>query len=204
MAGRTADIRAAACGGAHPRARAGGLTLVELVIALVVISVLVAIGLPNFTGFMSEQRVRAVASDLAGDLALARAEAASRGAPVIVARAGAAGCLVGGAGGTVWREGWCLFADANRNGAMDAGEQIKVQQPINPPLRICSPVGEFANTIVFGPRGQVVRTTAIGANDGIIVTDDTGGAAEARTRALFFGLGGRVAVVNQNRQALPC
>lgn len=181
-----------------------GITLVELAVVLAVVAIVAAIGLPNFTRFVSEQRVRAVASDLAGDLALARAEAAARGMPVIVARAGAVGCTIGGLGGTVWREGWCLFADANRNGTLDAGEQIKVQQPHNPPLRICSPVGEFANTIVFGPRGQVVRNTAVAANDGIFVTDDAGGAAESLTRALFFGVGGRVAVVNQNRQALPC
>lgn len=197
MAGRIAETMATL-------RRVRGLTLVELLIVLVVIAVLVAIGLPNFSGFVREQRVRAVASDLAGDFALARSEAAARGMPVIIARAGAVGCQIGGQGGTVWREGWCLFADANRNGTMDPGEQIKVQQPYNPPLRICSPVAEFANTVVFGPRGQIVRNTAITANDGIIVTDDTGGAAEARTRALLFGLGGRVAVVNQNRQALPC
>lgn len=204
MAGLIADRRRIGRGRGASCAASRGLTLVELLIGLVVVSVLVAIGLPNFTRFVGEQRVRAAASDLAGDFALARAEAAARGTPVVIARSGAANCVIGGAAGTVWREGWCLFADANRNGTMDAGEQLKVQQPYNLPLRICSPVGEFANTVVFGPRGQVVRNTAIGANDGMIVTDDSGGAAESLTRALFFGAAGRVAVVNQNRQAPPC
>ncbi len=185
-------------------AAGSGFTLVELVLVLVIAGILLAIGLPNFTDFVREQRVRSVASDLAGDFAYARAEAVRYSARVFVARAGSAGCTVGGSAPTAWRDGWCIFVDTNNNNTMDAGERLKVQQAVGPPVRICSTVGEFANTIIYGPRGQVVRTGAVGADDGITITDDTGGAARARTRTLMFGLVGRVNTVNRNFVTPPC
>jgi type IV fimbrial biogenesis protein FimT len=178
-----------------------GFTLIEMLVVVVIVSIVVAVGLPNFQEFIREQRVRSVASDLVGDLALARSEAARFSTRVIVARAGFAGCTMPG---TAWNEGWCLFVDNNANGTADAGEILKVQQPVGGGLRICSAVADFANTVVFTPRGQVVRNGAVGANDGLVITDDTTGAANSRTRILMFGLVGRVTTVTQNNAAPPC
>jgi len=193
-----------ACIPVAPRIRrcaAAGFTLIELAVVLTIAAILLAIGLPNFTDFIRDQRVRAIGSDMVGDFALARSEAVRFSTRVIIARAGAAGCTLTG---TTWREGWCMFADNNGNTSMDAGEQLKLQQALDGQVRICSAAADFANTIIFGPRGQVIRTSAIGANDGITITDDSTGAANSRTRTLMFGLVGRVTTVNQNQVAPPC
>jgi len=178
-----------------------GLTLVELLVVLVIGAILLAIGLPSFQDFIRDQRVRAVASDMVGDFALARAEAVRFSTRVVIARAGFANCSVAG---TAWNDGWCIFVDNNGNTSMDAGEQIKVQQATGGRVRICSAATDFADTIIFGPRGQVIRASAIGANDGITITDDSTGNANSRTRTLMFGLVGRVTTVNQNQATPPC
>lgn len=175
--------------------------MIEVLIVMVIAAILLAIGLPNFQDFIRDQRVRAIASDMVGDFALARTEAVRYSTRVIVARAGFAGCTMTG---TTWQQGWCIFADNNGNNSMDAGEQIKLQQPVGGQVRLCSAATDFADMIVFGPRGQVIRASAIGADDGMTVTDDSTGAANARTRTLMFGLVGRVTTVNQNMATPPC
>jgi type IV fimbrial biogenesis protein FimT len=55
-----------------------GFTLVELMVALVVLAILVSLGLPSFRDLIASQRERAAASALYDSLVLARAEAIKR------------------------------------------------------------------------------------------------------------------------------
>ena len=178
-----------------------GFTLIELLVVMAIAAILFAAGLPNFQDFIRDQRVRSITSDMLGDFALARSEAVRYSGRVVIARAGFGNCTVAG---TAWRDGWCMFADLNANNTMDAGEVLKVQQAVGGQVRICSAVADFANTVIFGPRGQVVRTAAIDVNDGMTITDDTSGPANSRTRTLMFGLIGRITIVNQNNTTPAC
>lgn len=178
-----------------------GFTLIELLVVLAIVAIVVTAGVPGFQDFIREQRVRSIASDMVSDFALARSEAARFSARVFVARAGFAGCTIAG---IAWNEGWCVFVDINANDTADAGEILRVQQAVGGNLRICSAAADLADTVVFGPRGQVVRNGAVDPDDGMVITDDSTGAANARTRILEFGLVGRVTTVNQNNVAPPC
>jgi type IV fimbrial biogenesis protein FimT len=66
---------------AHP---AGGLTLIEAMIALAVMALLLTLALPSFGDHLARQRLKAAAEMLAADLAEARFEAAQRGQPLYV------------------------------------------------------------------------------------------------------------------------
>jgi type IV pilus assembly protein PilA len=56
----------------RPRADEGGFTLVEMLIALLILGILVAIAIPSFVGFRSRAQDRAVQTQLRNGLSAAR------------------------------------------------------------------------------------------------------------------------------------
>lgn len=69
------------------RAPAGaqrGVTLVELMFVLIVVSVLAAVSVPSFVNIVVAQRLRAAGTDLVSSLQLARSEAIKRNGEVTV------------------------------------------------------------------------------------------------------------------------
>ncbi len=64
--------------------KTSGLTLVELMVALAVLAVAASLALPSFAAATARNKLKAVAENLAADLAEARFEAAGRGAAMHV------------------------------------------------------------------------------------------------------------------------
>lgn len=60
--------------------RSAGFTLVELMIALVIGAILLTVGIPSFTGFTLNQRVKTSAFEIVAALNYARSEAIKRNA----------------------------------------------------------------------------------------------------------------------------
>lgn len=82
----------------RPHRRAGGgFTLVEMMVAVSVLTVLAAVAAPNLRSFSAGQSVKAMASDLASDLLLARSEALKRNANVTLTPSGSS-----------WTAGWTV------------------------------------------------------------------------------------------------
>ena len=75
-----------------------GITLIELMVTLGVISVLLAIGVPSMQGTSQNSRLDSAISSLSGDFAFARSEAANRNVRVIV----------NSTNGTDWSGGWVI------------------------------------------------------------------------------------------------
>ena len=97
----------------------GGLSLIELVMVVVVLSVALGMGLPSFDALVADQRMHTARSALTLAFARARSEAVARAGDVVVCpAAGDGGCT----GTTAWEAGWTSFHDRNGNGVRDAGE----------------------------------------------------------------------------------
>lgn len=74
-----------------------GFTLPELLIVVVVLGVLLTLGVPSFTSFIRNQRVKTASFDLLASLTLARSEAIVKNAAVTLTPAGGA-----------WTNGWTI------------------------------------------------------------------------------------------------
>jgi type IV fimbrial biogenesis protein FimT len=106
----------------HPRA---GFSLIEAMVALVVLALLTALAAPALTGLRQRQELRSLAESLWNSLVLARAEAMARQQRVTVCAQSLAGdCDATGP----WQKGWLVFVDANRNGQREADELLLQRQ----------------------------------------------------------------------------
>ena len=96
----------------HAKQRSNrGFTLVELIVTLAVAAVLLGVGLPAFTGFLSQQRLSAQLEDFVIAVALARSEAMNLRTDVFVVARDAA------VDTNEWGNGWCVTTGADCAGA---------------------------------------------------------------------------------------
>ncbi len=102
--------------------RARGFNMVELLVAMGIATILTAVGVPSFRYVTVSNRMSSEVNLLLGDLQFARGEAIKRGLPV-TACISTDGASCAGTG-TSWSNGWIVFADANGNGTVDAGEPV--------------------------------------------------------------------------------
>lgn len=79
--------------------RVRGFTLIELMAALAVAAILVAVGVPSYQRFVATQRVKTAVSSLSYSLLYARSEAIKRNAVVAVEPLG-----------DCWQDGWEITA----------------------------------------------------------------------------------------------
>lgn len=163
----------------------GGFTIIEIFVAIAIVGILISIAIPAFSQMMSDQRIKSVASDLVGELAYARVEAVKRSTRVGLARTGAN-----------WEEGWVVFADTNRNGRKDAGEEIlKVQEALPNQFKLCA-VGASADVMTFGGDGRVrgFDTGNLKAGLTALKVSSSKASPGRRAREVVFGPAGRASV----------
>ena len=98
-----------------------GFTLIELLVTLSVASILLTVAAPSYRVFVQDSQLITQSNSFYSAMMLAKSEAvrSSSSATICPSAAGVA-CD----GGTVWTNGWMVFADANGDGTVDAGEQI--------------------------------------------------------------------------------
>ena len=136
------------------RNRSRGMTLIELMTALLVLSILVGLAVPTFEQFAANSRVSAVSSGLTTALSLTRSEAIRSSA---TARACPTTNQSSCANTTNWSSGWLVFADANGDGSVDAGEMVQVWPPAPAGVTVTS----TANRISYNPMGMNAGGAAV-------------------------------------------
>ncbi len=141
----THDMKSSRCSSA-------GFTLIELMITVAIASVLLVIGIPNFTEFVANNRIVSTTNELAAHLNITRAQAIGRNTAVsICASADGASCGVS----TRWDTGWIVFTDnTGVVGEVDGSDEVlRVYTDANSKVNILGS-GTFLR---FGPTGAVIN-----------------------------------------------
>jgi type IV fimbrial biogenesis protein FimT len=139
-----------------PNRPARGLTLIELMIALVVIAIVLSLGTPSMRNLLHGNRLRAESSRMLGAINLARSEAVMRNQPVSICPSAMA--VTGNAECSgVYDAGWIVFSNADRDKIVDTGtdEVLQVFEGLPPGYQLTNRSGTRAafELISYLPNG---------------------------------------------------
>lgn len=140
------------------RAAMRGVSLIEVVTALAILSVLLTIGLPAMWQTHAETRVATRAGDLVAALAMARSEATRRGVRVSLCKTlNVAAVPPACSADANWEQGWLLFVDnthlaGNTLGVLDPEDRLLRVFPAHPGGTMTGGAN-FAVGISYRPNG---------------------------------------------------
>lgn len=157
-----------------------GLTLVELMVTLAVAIILVAVGMPLFTGVVGSNRVTGQTNGLVAALQLARSESVKRGLDSYVCAS--SGTLSVDCTATDWSDGWSVFADIDDDGALDSGELLRVWEELGASTLTLA----GGTSIRYLPSGEILPATQVTFE---LENPDAGGTQE---RCITVGITGQV------------
>ena len=179
----------------HPR-HSLGFTLIELMVAVSVLGVLLAIALPSFQPLIERWRVRQVESNLEASLQFARSEAIKRGGHIIMQKitTNTNGCIAPSPQ-REWDCGWFICADTNRNNSCAASEPVLLRYDSPNRTQISRTGGN--NRIIFNRYG-LVAGTYVGFN----LIPHNQSISHPATRGLCMSSGGRIRTVQS--EEVPC
>lgn len=170
------------------RAQFRGLTMIELLVALAVLAILLAIGLPAMQETLRSNRVSALSNDVLAAAAYARSEAVRRVRDVTACPSPNSTAATSSCSGADWGLGWIVFVDANGDGQRQAAEAL---------VRLAGPadgaqaIGSSAFVLRFDRLG---RTRSLAAATTIDVRSTPCAAGGPARRLLNVSVIGRVAI----------
>ena len=88
-------------------------------VTIAIIGIVALFGIPAFSDFILNNRIRGQAGDLVAQLTHARSEAMRTATRITLCPGTSGGCA-----GSNWENGWVVFVDANANAAIDSGETV--------------------------------------------------------------------------------
>lgn len=185
---------------APSRAGASGFTLVELVVALVVLALVIGFSIPLFTGVTNGSRLTANANELAAAVHAARSEAIRQNVRASLCESNdGATCSAT----SPWN-GWIVFADANGNGNADAGEVVRAGN-IEAPVQVMpsANITGANNRITFRADGLAYGNAGALLEANLRVCIATTSPAE-NSRDVNLAAGGRAAVLPPVNTAGAC
>lgn len=128
------------------RHAAQGLTLVELLVSLTVLSILLGMGIPAFTQFIDSQRLANATTQLQTALMFARTEALKGHVPVMLDN-----------GDRDWTTGWRIYKDSNNNGVLDPGEPVSSESAGLPSGVVVTSNLTEPRYVRYTPSGRALR-----------------------------------------------
>jgi type IV fimbrial biogenesis protein FimT len=180
------------------RGKAGGFTLVEMMVALLVLAVLIVISAPGFTNLIKNNRMLSHMYAMRAALNGARSEALAQRAPVTLCRIKLTpdGPTCDDTAGD-WNIGFMAFLDDNGNGVDDPNDQIFISKVIEEDSLTVTYSGGFkgGNAVQFDSRGYASKSS----QGTFTVCDD-----RDKARGVKVTAGGMVVALDPNDPALAC
>lgn len=104
-----------------------GFTLIEMLIAIAIAAILLAVGVPSFNQIIRDNRATTQTNEVATALAIARSEALRRARSVSVCPStNNTSCS-----GSNWAVGWIVVLDGNNSGAPNVSEVLRAFSAMN-------------------------------------------------------------------------
>ena len=164
--------------------RQQGFTLVELMVTLAVAIILLAVGMPLFSGIVGSNRATTQANELVSALKLARSEAVKRGAEVIVCSAKDGEYEECGVAED-WTDGWFVYWDANEDGSLDPEEVLRTWEALSASSTLNVTGGD---SVAFQSTGDASGAFTFELDN----ADATGSDKDAAKRCITVTLSGQV------------
>ncbi len=157
--------------------QAKGLTLIELMITMALISIVLVLGIPSFQEIVKSNRLAVANNALVGSLNFSRSEAIMRNMRVTVCKsATGTACTSDGS----WEQGWIVFTDSNNNTTYESAADsiLLVQDVIGGNLTMVGDT-DVSNYVSYVARGSTQLGDG-GVQSGSIKTCDGGSGGTGR------------------------
>jgi len=180
--------------------RQSGFTLLEMMTAISVAAIVLALGIPNMRQFMWNSAMTSAANDLVIAITTARAEAVKSRTQTIMCFARSPNATTPACDGTS-ADGWIVFVDSNSNAGVDAGEQVLIRHdPL--PAHITAKLNPSTNGRyrAFAPTGFPRSIGTLGNPiTSVVLCDHRGNSSEygetqSTARGITIGVTGRARV----------
>ncbi|HEY5740480.1 MAG TPA: GspH/FimT family pseudopilin [Gammaproteobacteria bacterium] len=154
-----------------------GYTLLEILIAVILVSLLMAFAVPAMRAFTQNDRMITNVNTLIGHLNYARSEAVKRSQQVTVCASNDATTCSG-----TWSDGWIVYVDADADNSFTAGEEIiRVKQSLEGGNSLTAT--DIGGQITYNNRG-FVNDASVGS---LQLCDDRSGAYGKTVRITSLG-----------------
>ena len=138
-----------------------GFTIVEMLVAIVVLGLLLAVGAPSFTSIFQINNIAEASNRFVSSMTYARNTAISSNLFIVMCRANenADNCENNNNG--QWEDGWIIWADLDNDNVLDGNENILLSErglPQGFTLRATN--NSFVNRIDYSPTGDATGDVA--------------------------------------------
>ena len=167
-----------------------GITLIELLVAMSVLSILLAVGVPSFSQFSTINRLNSYSDTLFSHMTLARSEAIKRNTRVVVCKSpDGLSCTSSDS----WSQGWVVFVDLDNNADISSDEQILTTMPALPTGYSFSGNTNVSSYISYDGQGSP-KLTSGAFQSGTITLCPTPPAEGGNGRNVIIGSSGRLRI----------
>lgn len=144
--------------------KVSGVTLLELLIALLLLAVVLSIAVPGFRNLLDRNALQTAADRFFTALMLTRSEALKRNQVAVICKTSdGASCTSSGN----WEQGWLVYVDVDADSTVDPNEILRVDEGLRNGRTLRVAAGVFDNEVSYRTDG-----TASGAGTFVLCASD--------------------------------